>query len=630
MPMSNSTSPRAAYSLARISLSSGLFLALAHTAFAQTWPHPDLQRVSTPTGVFGTPGPADHPAVSSTGRYVAFQAVGAMISSDTNGLADVYRKDTTNGTLALASVSNTGVLGNGASTNPSISDDGTRVVFESTASSLVTGLGTSPANQIFLHDFTAGTTVLVSRTPVGAYSNGPSRFPHISADGLYVVFESDASDLMPLPGDTNGATDVFVYDVTIGNVARVSNDHFGGQLPGPSFFPSISGDGTFVSFVTANQYQGFTLPWITAPTGRVVRRNRVANNSYWFESLTTNPAPFATYPLSGYYPEISDDGLVVAFVGFDPNPAPILNQVYRWFIGNPTGPAQTVTGLTTLISTAATGGASNDNAALADIAINANGSRVAYAHLATNIDPAESAANTNYDVFVYETYATTTGTQSRTQRVSVNRKGEEGNGHSGATFVNDGLGIDLRADGDQVAFGSLASNLSLVPTSDTLEDLNGQADAFLRAVMIVYTPLCGTGTSFQPGCPCANNGLLGRGCDNSQATGGAWLGATGRASVTGDTLQLQVHDTTSNTSALFYQGTSVNTPILYGDGMRCIFGTIVRLATKNTVGGEASFPEAGDPSVGSAGAVPVGSTRYYDVWYRTAMRRRSAPPRPST
>jgi hypothetical protein len=97
-------------------------------------------------------------------------------------------------------------------------------------------------------------------------------------------------------------------------------------------------------------------------------------------------------------------------------------------------------------------------------------------------------------------------------------------------------------------------------------------------------------------CPCGNNGLPERGCDNSAHTGGALLDTIG--SPTPDTLVLVASGMTPRTTALFQQQTSqVSGTAAYGDGIRCTSGSRLKLAQKRTLNGSARFPDVGDPSI---------------------------------
>ena len=126
----------------------------------------------------------------------------------------------------------------------------------------------------------------------------------------------------------------------------------------------------------------------------------------------------------------------------------------------------------------------------------------------------------------------------------------------------------------------------------------------------------GTGTA----CPCGNSGASGRGCASSVNVLGGRLVIAGTPSVSADTVSL-VGDEMPNSSALYFQGTGQQNGGLgsvFGDGLRCASGTIVRLGTKTNVVGASSYPTGGDPTVSVRGNVAAGDVRTYQVWYRNA------------
>jgi hypothetical protein len=134
-----------------------------------------------------------------------------------------------------------------------------------------------------------------------------------------------------------------------------------------------------------------------------------------------------------------------------------------------------------------------------------------------------------------------------------------------------------------------------------------------------FTSFCfgdGTGTA----CPCGNNGAAGEGCASSLGAG-ATIVATGNASVATDTVLL-TGNAMPNSSALFFQGTTEaggGAGSLFGDGLRCASGSIIRLATKANAGGSSIYPDVGDLPVAQKGLLPVGGgVRTYQIWYRNA------------
>lgn len=120
-------------------------------------------------------------------------------------------------------------------------------------------------------------------------------------------------------------------------------------------------------------------------------------------------------------------------------------------------------------------------------------------------------------------------------------------------------------------------------------------------------------------CPCANDGALRRGCENSHWTGGAELTASG--GIQPDTVVLRATGELTHALSVFLQGSADVGPFLYGDGLRCAGGSLLRLFIKNANGGFVAAPQAGDLSITARSAqlgdpIAPGSTRYYQTYYR--------------
>lgn len=202
--------------------------------------------VSTTTGGAQANGGSGSPVVSADGRYVAFEsgATNLAATADTNGFTDVYVKDTQTGAVTRASLSSTGAEPNNETAVLSISGDGRYVVFDSDADNLVPN-DTNGARDIFVRDTQANTTIGVS---VGGNSGGFDG--SISLDGNFVVFNSGSTNFVP--DDTNGRADVFVYSMLTGGIARASVSSSGVEGNNASLEPSISGDGRYVTFSSAS------------------------------------------------------------------------------------------------------------------------------------------------------------------------------------------------------------------------------------------------------------------------------------------------------------------------------------------------------------------------------------------
>jgi hypothetical protein len=126
----------------------------------------------------------------------------------------------------------------------------------------------------------------------------------------------------------------------------------------------------------------------------------------------------------------------------------------------------------------------------------------------------------------------------------------------------------------------------------------------------------GTGVA----CPCGNAGAPRHGCAHALSAAGALLDAVGVASVATDTVRL-VGSGMPDASALYFQGSAQlggGMGIGFGDGLRCVGGSIVRLRTVQNASGKSQYPEASDPSVSVRGMIAPGDVRAYQVWYRNA------------
>jgi Tol biopolymer transport system component len=168
-----------------------------------------------------------------------------LVPGGSNGLLHIFVHDRQTGTTTQVSVDSLGNQGLDISGAPSISADGRYVAFESDATNLVAG-DTNGFSDIFVHDLQLGTTTLVSVDSTGAEGDNNSNFSSISDDGRYVAFQSDATNLVA--DDNNGSTDVFVHDLQTGATTLVSVDSTDVQGNDDSSSASMSADGRSVTF----------------------------------------------------------------------------------------------------------------------------------------------------------------------------------------------------------------------------------------------------------------------------------------------------------------------------------------------------------------------------------------------
>ncbi|MEK7611792.1 MAG: hypothetical protein AAB407_00365, partial [Patescibacteria group bacterium] len=189
-------------------------------------------------------------SISADGRYIAFQSSASnLVPNDTNGLGDVFVHDCQTGETTRLSIDSNGNQGNNSSSSSSssISANGKYVAFSSSASNLVPN-DTNGATDTFVHNRETGGTTRVSIDSNGNQGNSFSNFPSMSADGRYVAFTSNTSNL--ISNDTNGKLDVFVHDRQTGGTTRVSVDSNGNQGNNASYSSSISADSRYVAFIS--------------------------------------------------------------------------------------------------------------------------------------------------------------------------------------------------------------------------------------------------------------------------------------------------------------------------------------------------------------------------------------------
>lgn len=203
----------------------------------------------------------------------------------------------------LASIGMGGAPANGSSSRGCLSADGRYVVFLSDASNLVPG-DTNGLQDVFRFDRMTKSTERVNVSSEGAQADKAwSHPPSVSADGRYVVFISSATNLVP--GDTNGTEDVFLRDMDTKRTTRVSVSSTGAQLAEQSAAGAISGDGSQIVFVTRSDN---VLPNLNLSSSEAFIVNRM-----------TGAILQVTQGASALFDAwISHDGTVLATLGYSP------------------------------------------------------------------------------------------------------------------------------------------------------------------------------------------------------------------------------------------------------------------------------------------------------------------------
>jgi Tol biopolymer transport system component len=384
-------------------------------------------------------GDSDAPSVSADGRYAVFSSDASnLVAGDTNGVRDIFYRDTLTGTITRISTDGSGNQGDSLSYNPFVSADGRYVVFSSNATNLVAG-DTNGTADVFCKDIQTGALTRISTASNDAQSNNTSYNGSISADGRYVVFQSFASNLVS--GDTNGDADIFLKDRQTGVTTRLSTSSGGSQADGDSSEPSISANGIYVVFssLAANLVSGDT-----NGEGDVFMKNRLTGT---LTRISTDSSGVQGDDLSTNA-SISADGSFVAFgsrannlVSGDTN---IAWDIFRKDIQS---------GVVTRLSTDVNGVAGNGDTFLPSIS--ADGRYVAFRSNASNLVTGDT--NAKPDIFFKDSQS------GAILRLSTDANGVEGNGES--------LELALSADARYVVFSSLATNL-------VSGDTNGASDVF--------------------------------------------------------------------------------------------------------------------------------------------------------
>jgi len=193
---------------------------------------------------------ASNAKVSDDGRYILFQSSDATMSTATDGLGNVqiYLKDISEDILAgpVQMISRTALneAGTNDSGNPDMSADGSHIVFESLATNLTTS---NSFNHIYyVNTSVAHTVEQISVATGGAEANAQSNKPSISNDGSTIVFHSSATNLDS--SDDNDATDVYLHYITPGSTELISATNNGKSGNDASSNAHISGDADYVVF----------------------------------------------------------------------------------------------------------------------------------------------------------------------------------------------------------------------------------------------------------------------------------------------------------------------------------------------------------------------------------------------
>jgi Tol biopolymer transport system component len=387
-------------------------------------------------------------SISATGRFVAFSDNAPNLVKDKRSyFYDVYVRDRVRGETTRVSVNSAGAEGNDDSAFPSISANGRFVAFLSLASNLVRG-DTNHRADVFVRDRKRGQTTRVSVSSAGAEANhGSFWLPAISANGRFVAFFSDSTNLVP--GDHNGVRDFFVRDLKRGQTTRVSvsstgaEQNSGNGVEELGIKPAISANGRFVAFFST--------------ATNLVKGDRNDTDDIFVRDLKRGETTRVSVSSTGeegndsslFYPSISANGRFVAFTSYASN----------LVAGDENGHHEDVfvrdlkRGVTTRIRENNRSGFLYSGIP----SISANGRFVAFEAPASDL--VNGDRNDAVDVFLHDRK------RGQTTLLSVSSEGKQGNDESSFPAIS--------ANGRFVAFSSLASSL-------VEGDRHNTADTFVR------------------------------------------------------------------------------------------------------------------------------------------------------
>jgi len=348
------------------------------------------------------------------------------------------------GQLTRASIASDGQQADRDSFEPALNASGRFLVFSSTGS-LVSGWQTRNRD-IFLRDRLFNRTTVINQAPGGMPAvGGRSEHPSISADGRFIVYNSYAPNLVP--GDTNNAADIFLYDREKDRTLRISVANGGKQANGDSLQPTISENGRYVVYTskasdlvpgdTNKAWDTFVYDRMRQTTGRVsVSTKNVQGNRD-----------------SGFLgTDIDESGHFIVFA----------SDATNLVSGDTNGTADIFirdlrkdTGVTRRVSISSTGEQANGQSLFPTIS--GLGQMIGYTSIASNLVPNDT--NSTTDIFLFDLSST------RTERVSVSTEGTQADEFSDV--------CDIDRSGRYIVFSSRASNLA---PGDTLK----HADIFLR------------------------------------------------------------------------------------------------------------------------------------------------------
>lgn len=423
----------------------------------ETRPAELVQRVSL--GRIGIEGNSDSfaPSISADGRFVVFlSTAGNLVADDTNDLQDVFLFDRGSEQISRITTGHDGSEPDGPSSDAHISSDGRFVAFVSEASNLVENDSNGYAD-VFLYEVESGRMSLVSAAPDGTQGDDRSLQPSISEDGRFVSFVSLADNLHD--GDRNEVSDIYVYDRDEGQLELVSVDGQGNSANHHSKHAVISGNGRYVVYQSMSSNLA-----------------DVDDNNMWdiylrdrqvgVTELISRSIDGQAGSMESQRPSISADGRYVAFESWATDLVAGDENYYSdvFVVDRHTGEVE-------LVSVGSEGQQANH--VNGGAVISANGRYVAFSSMAGNLVPNDH--NQMYDVYMRDRRS------NRTQLISINVNGQAGGGASISPAVT--------AAGTYIVFDSGAADLVSNDTNERIDVFVFNTPAADVAPHVVHLPI---------------------------------------------------------------------------------------------------------------------------------------------
>ena len=365
----------------------------------------------------------------------------------------------------------------------SASHDGRYVAFTSSSTDLVplpqvwqqNSLFGSQSN-VYLRDRLTGATTLVSSAAGGGPNvpaNGNSFYPRISGDGRYLVYETQASNIVAGASDANGAVDVIRYDRLTGTsviVSRLAGSGGSASANGNSSNAYISDDGDVIAFTSdasdlVSGYTGSATTQVFVYRVSTDEMRLVSHNSSSSTTAGNDRASFYTFVSGQFRSPLSADGTKLAFISRATNLVSGQTDTNLFddaFYADLTPSVPTVTLVSRVQSTAAQTG----NSGVDVVWISGDGTHVVLLSAASNLITGQVDNNSDRDVFVYTAGMDAAGVQGLTLVTKSEVTGESVAGYSDAPAIS--------YDGRYVVFVTTATDYKA-----GVSDTNSATDIYL-------------------------------------------------------------------------------------------------------------------------------------------------------